>query len=151
MVDIYTRIIRAQVTASAKTDVFVGHGSTIVTVLSAEENVKNLFSQYFHEKNDIKNANLLRNLFHFEGNHFSHHQNLRLEFLVRYSFVLRLLVFRCCKDIKKIKKKSSSFIMKCSKIRTLPRNVVFCPMIQLNLVPIHIQPKNIKKIVWFYA
>lgn len=36
----YTKIIRAQVTANAKTDVFVGHGSMIVTVLSKTKNIK---------------------------------------------------------------------------------------------------------------
>lgn len=33
----YTKIIMAHVTASARTDVFVGHGSIIVTVLSVKQ------------------------------------------------------------------------------------------------------------------
>lgn len=32
----YNRVIKAHVTAKANTDVFVGHGSIIVTVLSAQ-------------------------------------------------------------------------------------------------------------------
>lgn len=33
----YNRVIKAHVTAKANTDVFVGHGSIIVTVLSAND------------------------------------------------------------------------------------------------------------------
>lgn len=38
----YTRTIKAHVTAKAKTEVFVGHGSIIVTVLSGIENKKHV-------------------------------------------------------------------------------------------------------------
>lgn len=46
----YTRIINAHVTAKARTDVFVGHGSIIVTVLSVNEK-KNNFNKPFDESN----------------------------------------------------------------------------------------------------
>lgn len=100
----YTRIIRAQVTASARTDVLVGHGSMMVTVLSvwhAEEKCDILaIISGAHEK-----TNLFQNRFRWHAkSRSSHRQSQVPKSLGKCSSLRRQsLVSHCCK------KKSFSF------------------------------------------